>query len=412
VIQIASISADLRTDSAVLTDIDQAAGYIVSICFKTGPPKLTGVELEWTVHDDSHPALPIEAERLRAALGPHAPTSLSPDSPQLPLARGSIVTVEPGGQVEISTLPSSSLARLAADTAADSAELTQLLAAQGLVTGDSGIDPHRPPLLLLDTPRYRAMQRSFERSSPYGLAMMCSTASVQVSIDAGTPDRVASRWSAAHAIGPVLLAAFANSGRHAERDTGWASGRMRTWLGIDPARSGPVYGGRGTDVAHDWARYALAAPLLCRRSETKDWSVSGGVSFADWIRKGEPDRPTLADLDYHLSTLFPFVRPRGYLELRYLDAQPAGQWLVPAAILAGLNTDDALFDESRQVCEPVRHRWWEAARLGLADPPLAAAAAALVDVACRAVAGTDLPPQQVAAVTETIERRLRPGAAS
>jgi glutamate--cysteine ligase len=236
--------------------------------------------------------------------------------------------------------------------------------------------------------------------------MMCSTASLQVCIDAGDPDQIARRWSAAHAVGPVLLAAFATARRHAGRDTCWASARMRTWLGIDPARSGPVGGGDGADPAGDWARYALAAPLLCRRRDGDDWSVPTGVTFADWVRDAQPSRPTVSDLDYHLSTLFPPVRPRGHLELRYLDTQPADQWLVPAAILAGLSTDDALFDEAGRICEPVRHRWRQAARFGLADPPICAAAAALCDVACRAVAGTDLTPPQVAAVTETVGRRL------
>jgi glutamate--cysteine ligase len=406
---VASPTAGVAIDPSVLSDIGEAEGYVISICFKTGPPRLTGVELEWTVHDRAHPEAPIGPQRLRAALGAHAPTTLTPDSPHLPLGRGSIVTVEPGGQVEISTLPSPSLAGLAADTTADIAELTDRLAAVGLELGEWGLDPHRPPRVLLDTPRYRAMRLCFDRVRPYGVAMMCSTASVQVSIDAGTPDRVASRWSAAHALGPVLLAAFANSRRHAGHDTGWASARMRTWLGIDPARSGPVHGGNGADPAADWARYALAAPLLCRRREQDDWSVPERFTFADWIGNDEPDRPTIQDLDYHLGTLFPPVRPRGYLELRYLDGQPAGQWLVPTAILAGLNMDDDLFDESREICEPVRHRWWEAAHFGLADPALGSAAARLRDVACRAVAGTDLAPGELATVLETVERRLRPG---
>lgn len=393
----------------VLSQVADAEGYIVSICFKTGPPRLVGVELEWTVHDDADPGARIDRTRLRRALGPYAPSTLTPDSPQLPLARGGVVTVEPGGQVEISTLPDSSLARLAANTAADIAELSELLATERLLLGDTGIDSYRSPQILLDTPRYRAMQTMFHRSGPHGLAMMCSTASVQVSIDAGQPDRVASRWSAAHALGPVLLAAFANSGRQAGRDTGWASSRMQSWLGIDPTQSGPVLGGDGADPAGDWARYALAAPVLSQRRSGHDWKVPAGLTFGDWIRLGRPSPPTVGDLDYHLSTLFPPVRPRGYLELRYLDAQPAGQWLAPTAILAGLNTHDALLDEARELCSPVRHRWREAARLGLADGPIGAAAAALCDVACRAVAGTDLPPRQVAAVTETVQRRLQGG---
>ncbi|MET0694872.1 MAG: glutamate-cysteine ligase family protein, partial [Propionibacteriaceae bacterium] len=118
--------------------------------------------------------------------------------------------------------------------------------------------------------------------------------------------------------------------------------------------------------------------------------------------------PTTADLDYHLGTLFPPVRPQGHLELRYLDAQPGADWLAPAAILAGLNTDDALLDEAGEACDPVRHRWQPAARLGLADAPIRRAAGALADIACRAIAGTDLSPQQISAAVDTVQQRFHP----
>jgi glutamate--cysteine ligase len=136
--------------------------------------------------------------------------------------------------------------------------------------------------------------------------------------------------------------------------------------------------------------------------------VPPGLTFADWIRDGDQPRPTLADLDYHLSTLFPLVRPRGYLELRFLDTQPGDGWLAPVALLAGLGTEDDLLDEARRVCEPVCDQWTEAARLGLQHPPLAAAARALADVAARAVAATDLPPPERASTTEAVLRHLTP----
>ena len=411
-----------RHDPPALRSVSEAEGYIVSICFKNGPPRLLGLELEWTVHAIGDPAGRVAPERLRAALGPHAPATLSPDSPQALLACGGAVTVEPGGQVEISTPPRSSLTELVATTTADTAQLDALLAAEGLVRSDSAFDAARTPEPVLDTPRYRAMRDMFDRDGPSGRQMMYSTASFQVSIDAGQPERVAARWSAAHALGPVLVAAFANSTPLRSPEHGSGSRRMQSWLGIDPARSGPVSGGDGADPAGDWARYALAAPLICRRRPGRDWSVNGRVSFADWIRNpqsvqqarrstapGPPaGPPTIEDLDYHLSTLFPPVRPRGYLELRYLDAQPEAEWLAPTAILAGLNIHDDLLDRAREICEPVRRRWRQAADLGLDDPPLAAAARALSDVAAEAITGTDLPPPQTAAAIEAAERRFHP----
>ncbi|HEY0474801.1 MAG TPA: ergothioneine biosynthesis glutamate--cysteine ligase EgtA, partial [Kribbella sp.] len=105
----------------------EAEGYVAMVCFKHGPPRLQGIELEWTVHHADDPYRSLDAEQLSKALGAHAPATLVPGSPQLPLGRGALVTVEPGGQVEISGPASDSVPRLIEDTAADAAELTSLL---------------------------------------------------------------------------------------------------------------------------------------------------------------------------------------------------------------------------------------------------------------------------------------------
>ncbi len=124
-----------------------AEGYVEMVCFKHGPPQLQGVELEWTVHHADDPHRPLDAALLSKALGAHAPATLVPGSPQLPLGRGALVTVEPGGQVEISGPASASVTRLIDDTAADAAELTSLLATAGLVPGRTrpGRLPAAPP---------------------------------------------------------------------------------------------------------------------------------------------------------------------------------------------------------------------------------------------------------------------------
>ncbi|MBO4210834.1 glutamate-cysteine ligase family protein, partial [Micromonospora echinofusca] len=272
----------------VLHEVGAAERHLARICFKTGPPTYTGTELEWTVHDAVDPARPVSRDRLRTALGRYAPQTLDPARDADPLPRGGAVTVEPGGQVEISTRPQRSLTELADATDADIATLTGLLAAAGLTLGDSGIDPHRPPRPVVDTPRYRAMRCVFDRRGPAGRTMMYSTAGLQVCLDAGEPEQVGARWVAAHALGPPLVAAFATAGRHNGRPAGWASARMAAWLDIDPARTGPVWspGATGDPVAA-WIRYALDAPLLCLRADRTDWTPPAGVTFADWVGEGD-----------------------------------------------------------------------------------------------------------------------------
>ncbi|GAA2712144.1 ergothioneine biosynthesis glutamate--cysteine ligase EgtA [Micromonospora olivasterospora] len=393
--------------SSPLRQAADAARHIARICFKTGPPRRLGVELEWTVHDVADPALRLDRERLRAALGPYSPTTIDSSSPAAPLRHGSAVTVEPGGQLEISTAPRASLAALIEATDADIAQVTDLLRAAGLVLGRTGIDPWRTPRAVVETPRYRAMRCVFDRQGQAGRTMMYSTAGLQICLDAGEPDQAAARWAAAHAVGPPLLAAFATAGRHAGRPTGWVSARMAAWLAIDPARTRPVWSPARPDAdpVAAWTAYALAAPLLCLRTDGADWTPPAGVTFGDWIAGALPRPPTTDDLDYHLSTLFPVVRPRGYLEIRYLDAQPGRDWKLPLAVLAALFADPGTVARATALAAPVADRWRAAARYGLADPALARAAAGLLDLALAALPRLDLPGPLHEETTRAIRRR-------
>jgi glutamate--cysteine ligase len=383
--------------TAVVHSVADAEGYIARVCFKTGPPARTGVELEWTVHHDDDPARPLDISALRAALGPHAPHSLDPNSPRSPLPGGSPVTVEPGGQVEISTPPAASLARLYERVEGDIAALEGLLARQGLVLGPNGIDPHRPPAPVVQTPRYAAMTHAFQPYRPYGDVMMRSTAGLQICVDAGPDPRL--RWRALHTLGPALLAAFANSRRNAGHDTRWASARMRAWLRLDPRRTAPAYDEH--DPVGAWVRYALAAPLLCVRRNGDCWHAPPETTFVDWINGALPTPPTHDDLSYHLTTLFPPVRPRGYLEVRYLDTQPPGGWIAPVAVLTSLLNASEIIAEAERRAAPAVGKWEVAARSGTADPAIAAAARGLL-----ALALENLPADAPAPAGELIRRRL------
>lgn len=389
--------------TAVVQSVADAEGFIARVCFKTGPPEQadqseqTGVELEWTVHHHDDPARPLDVSVLRAALGPHAPHSIDPSSPMSPLPGGGIVTVEPGGQVEISAPPAASPAKLYEQVEADIAALNRLLARHGLVTGPSGIDPHRPPAPSVQTPRYAAMTHAFRAYRPHGDVMMRSTAGLQVCVDAGPHPR--ERWRALHTLGPALVAAFANSRRNAGRDTGWASARMRAWLGLDPRRTASAYDAR--DPVGAWVRYAMTAPLLCVRRDGGCWQAPDETTFASWIGGALETPPTFDDLSYHLTTLFPPVRPRGYLEVRYLDTQPPGEWIAPVIVLTSLLTDSETIAAAEERAGPAIGRWEAAARRGTADPPIEGAARGLL-----ALALENLPTDAPAAAGDLIRHRL------
>ncbi|MDH6566180.1 glutamate--cysteine ligase [Streptomyces sp. SAI-117] len=359
------------------------------ICFKTGPPRRIGVEVEWLVHELRDPRLPVTPERLAAAYAALRTVPLK-----------SALTVEPGGQLELSSQPADSLMECIGTVSADLAAVRAALAEHGLGLVGLGHDPWHPPRRYLREPRYDAMETCLDRTGPAGRAMMCTSASVQVCVDAGYeepgPLGLGRRWWLAHQLGPVLVAAFANSPLARSEPTGWLSTRQLRWTQIGKGRAGGP--SLDTDPRTAWARHVLDAPVMCVRRDSGPWDVPEGLTFREWARSGTPRPPTREDLDYHVSTLFPPVRPRGHLELRMIDAQPGEDgWIVPLALTAALFDDPEAAETAYRVVKPLAERtlslpaphnplWNDAARHGLADPELHEAA-----IACFAAALEALP---------------------
>ncbi|HEV2376141.1 MAG TPA: ergothioneine biosynthesis glutamate--cysteine ligase EgtA [Streptosporangiaceae bacterium] len=423
-------------DSEPLSEED-AEEHVHGICFKTGPPARLGVELEWLVHDGRDPALPVDQQRVTAALaGLDVPGALP--------GRGRLTT-EPGGQVEISSAPVVGLAACIARASDDLTALRRAFQPGGLALAGMGLDPLRSPRRVLDQPRYAAMEEFFNRDGPWGRFMMCSTASVQVCVDAGQegtgPDSLTRRWRLLHTLGPVLVAAFANSPICEGRATGWKSTRQAIWAQLDPGRTRPPAHAQPTSAASNgngrtgldgeadhraaWVDYALGAEVMCmRRAAPRPWSAPAGLTFRDWLRGAGERPPTLGDLDYHLSTLFPPVRPRGHLEVRVIDAQPGDGWVVPAAVLDALLRDETAGDEALAAAQPLwgpalagngsvpghagwwdgRNPWLRAARFGPADRLISAAATNCFGAAESALGRLDAPPDVRQAVTTFAER--------
>ncbi len=371
----------------------QAEDLIHGICFKTGPPRLIGAELEWLVLDAERPEQPLPPERLRAA---HAAARA------LPLhAR---VTVEPGGQLELSSAPSTSLSGCVDDLQADLTAVRAALLPQGLVLRGLGLDPRRPYRRLLNSPRYDAMEAYFDRTGPAGRAMMCASASVQVCVDAGYEEPGVHghgrRWRLAHLLGAVLVAAFANSPAHEGPYAGWRCARQGIWSDLDTRRA--LAPPLDAEPRTAWTRQALDTEVMCVRSYEDDgpWETPPGTTFRDWLRTGGHPvlrTPTAEDLDYHLTTLFPPVRPRGHLELRMIDAQSGDDgWLVPVAVVHALFDDPEAAETAYRVAKgladsygsrpaPRNPLWRSAARHGLADPELRASAKACFRAAAEAL---------------------------
>ncbi|MEW1632549.1 ergothioneine biosynthesis glutamate--cysteine ligase EgtA [Streptomyces sp. NPDC093801] len=402
------------------TPLDETAAedLVHGICFKTGPPRTLGAELEWLVLDAERPWLPLPSDRLVAA---HAAARA------LPLR--SRVTVEPGGQLELSSAPADSLTACVDGLRADLTAVRGALRERGLVLHGLGEDPRRPLRRLLASPRYDAMEAYFDRTGPAGRAMMRASASVQVCVDAGHeepgPLGHGRRWRLAHLLGAVLVACFANSPGREGPYEGWRCARQGIWSDIDARRA--LAPPLDAEPRSAWVRHALDTEVMCVRCpDDGPWAVPRGLTFRDWLRTGgngagPTRRPTVEDLEYHLTTLFPPVRPRGHLELRMIDAQPGEDgWIVPVAVVHALFDDPeaaetayravkALADAPGTGAAPRNPLWRAAARSALADPDLRAAATACFAAAQEALPRLGAEPYVREAVAAFADRYVRRG---
>lgn len=355
----------------------------------TGPVKV-GVEQEWHTYDMAQPARHVQPDEVLGAASDGGP-----------LPNRSTITVEPGGQVELATPPTAPWWRALDALRLDGAEVRRRLASAGMAVLAAGIDPFREPARTLTRPRYDAMQAYFDDWGPEGRRMMSSCASIQVNIDSGDPATLARRWDVAHRIGPAMAAAFACSPAPLHR-----SERLAMWNAIDPSRTKPVLA--SGDLAEDWSDYVLAARLmLLHEDDDRCEPVAVPMSFGEWVDEGIAGRrPTLSDLEYHCTTLFPPVRPRGWLEVRWLDCLPAGLAEVASAAVVALLIDERAGDEAVHACASVDRvaSWTTTASLGTRDPDLAAAGAAALGVAAEALDRTEAPSCWAEMVAGAAER--------
>jgi glutamate--cysteine ligase len=351
-----------------LTSVEDVHGFIKRVCFKTGPPGTVGIESEWFVVDRQDPGRHVGIAEIESAVGDRV------------LPNGSLVTYEPGGQLELSSAAAPDLSTACRLLSDDLRLARDATGGAGLSLLGQGMDPLRSPKVQLSGPRYAAMRGFFRRQGPAGEVMMTSTAAVQISLDAGADEAdVLRRWHLANALVPVLLATFANSPLRFGRPTGFRSTRFGLWSQIDPCRTRAP---SGPDPAEAWARYALAAGVMVIRSSEGPWITDPGITFEQWVTgvSGFP-APTEDDLAYHLTTLFPPVRPRGWFEIRFLDQLPDGLWQVAAAVTTALLEDRLAGDIAGEAAESVAGLTAVAAGAAVGDPRLRHAAERCLDAA-------------------------------
>jgi glutamate--cysteine ligase len=381
----------MATPSRSLTAAD-ICDHIRSTIFTSSIEGRVGAETEWFPVYEDDPGAYVPLELLKQVAG---------SDQTLPC--GGAVTFEPGGQLEISSKPGQSVAATCNALASDLACVRDKLGPHGIKLVGVGLDPIREGRRVLDLPRYEAMEAYFDQGWPEGRAMMRATASVHVNLDVAGISGGAERWRLVHALGPTLSAAFSNSAIARGKPTGWKSSRLALWQALDPSRTVPTRPvGDPVDV---WFRYALSARVMFIRTADGAEPVSLPLTFGQWVEQGhELGFPDVEDLVVHLTTLFPPIRPRGWLELRMVDALPDPWWRVPITI-ASVVYDPSAARIIDQLVEPTADLWEVAARQGMENELLAQTAQSVFNAALDAMERLNVD-DETALVVEAFNRKF------
>lgn len=288
---------------------------------------------------------------------------------------GHVVGLEPGGQLELAAAPCRTLGALADALARFCGELAEAGQALGIAWISVGIHPtaQRRDLEWVPKTRYRIMRERFERTGALGLDMMALTAAVQVSLDYESERDAIEKLSLALRATLPASAAFAHSGFEQGRPNGFAARRVLIWGGTDPARCGflgAFWRGEGSFAAY--LQFVLDMPMLFVVREGR-WIPVENCTFRRFLREGYQGlRAVRDDFELHLSTAFPEVRLKRFLEIRGQDAPPGPMLLAAPAFWKGLLYDARARRAGLQLLEPLARLDPEAVRAEVARQGLAA----------------------------------------
>ena len=342
-------------------------------------PRAIGLELELIpIHEstrtrvlatnDERVSTADVLSRLGAREGWHEESN-GEDPPSWRLEEGARISFEPGGQIEISTTPHATASSVIDSTQLLVATLREAMAKEAIELIARGVDPYNEidaVPLQLHRARYANMTRYFDSIGPSGVQMMRQTAALQMNVERGKDP--GSRWRLLNALSPIIVALFANSRDYARRSTEWASYRAELWRTLDPSRTGIIY-----DEAHEAERYLdFALDAIAMRGGDgvgyrpfRSWIADAAVGMDDWL--------------FHLSTLFPEVRPKQFFELRSADTIEAQFLPAPVVLVTGLVYDE---QSARQAVEllgvPSDDLLARAGKSGLADAEIRSIAAQVV----------------------------------
>lgn len=290
-------------------------------------------------------------------------------------ARGERLTVEPGGQIEFSGAPHVSLDCTEAALRVFLTDLRQVANENGFVFLAAGFDPLRTPSEQHWYPkaRYGVMRPFLRRRGARAEDMMARTCAMQVNVDySAEVEDLAKKYLLGNRLAPIITAIFANSPFASGAPSGYKSTRAAAWLETDPARAGVApLALDGEFTVEKLVDDVLRIPMVFVRRDGEYRAVSDGLTFEEFLQRGDSLQPVFHDWTDHLTTVFTEARVKQYIELRSADCSSPEMAMALQALWKGLLYDSEALDEAlrlapRPGAEQMRFLELEVARDALA----------------------------------------------
>ena len=292
---------------------------------------------------------------------------------------GGAISLEPGGQFELSGAPVKTVHHTFRELQAHLSQLREVAEPLGIGFLGLGMTPKwtRAEVPVMPKGRYRIMTNYMPKVGAHGLDMMYRTCTVQTNLDFASEADMVKKLRVSLALQPVATALFANSPFTEGKPNGFLSFRSEIWRDTDPDRSGMLPWAFEPAMGFErWVDYALDVPMYFVKRGDRYIDVAGS-SFRALMNGTLPQLPgqraTISDWANHLSTIFPEVRLKRYLEMRGADSGPWRRLPALPAYWVGLLYDDTSLDAAWELVKS----WTAKERQKLRDdvPALGLAAA-------------------------------------
>ncbi|MDG1483674.1 MAG: glutamate-cysteine ligase family protein [Myxococcota bacterium] len=279
------------------------------------------------------------------------------------LKDGASITLEPGGQFELSGAPFATLAELKAEIEENRDTILRLSQGKPVVPVAIGLTPFTAidQISWMPKGRYTIMQEYLPGSLAH--YMMKGTASVQCNYDYTDEADCAAKVKLAAGLAPLTTALFANSPIYNGEPTGWMSYRGHIWTKTDPDRTGFPPGLRDDYTHERWVDYLLAVPMMFYK-RGKQWLPANGRPFSEYMTRGfDGHFPTMDDWNLHMTSVFPEVRTKQTIEVRGADCVSLPMSVAFCALFTGLLYGRSALSDALTLSEDLSAQGTREARL-------------------------------------------------